>query len=444
MGSVWSAYDLNLGSEVAVKTINPAFANSSEALGRFKREARAAAAIRSTYVVQILDYGVDGETPYIAMELLKGESLADRLKRVKRLSAESTAVMLGQVGRALALAHAHGIVHRDMKPENVFLVSEGTEDIAKVLDFGIARLETASCDENLVRTSTGTILGTPYYMSPEQAAGQPVDHRSDIWSFGAIAFQCLVGSRPFGGKSLGELFHAICMAPLPTPSAQGSVPDGFDAWFARAVERNRSERFQTIEEASDALRALCGRNAGHTQSMRRGSLGENAAPVAAPVSAKASCLQETAPPASRTLSDRERPRRKVVFGITAALAALAACLWGAYRLKPEATSPVPNFDTSSIGDEQLLATALTQSAGSGPTSSDSGGAHMEVVAAPSAAPAVPNVAAMAEHPRSTGSNTQRTLPAPRVKLQSKRIDGRSAVPTSGVTTRTDDDNVAGI
>ena len=122
-----------------MKLIDPEFVASSEAVARFRREAQASAAIRSTYVVQILDHGVDNGTPFIAMELLKGESLAQRLERLGKLSPELSAHILGQVARALALAHSHGIVHRDMKPDNIFLVREDDEDVGKVLDFGIAR-----------------------------------------------------------------------------------------------------------------------------------------------------------------------------------------------------------------------------------------------------------------------------------------------------------------
>lgn len=257
MGSVWTAEDLTLGAEVAVKLIDAAFADSAEAVHRFQREAKAAARIRSTYVVQVLDHGIDNGTPFIAMELLKGESLAQRLKSVGKLSPEQTGGILGHVGRALALAHEHGIVHRDMKPENVFLAREGEDDVGKVLDFGIARQAGGLGDSGGLRTRTGAVMGTPYYMSPEQATGQVVDSLTDIWSYGVIASECLTGRRTFDSESLGGLFHAICMAPMPTPSIIGEVPRGFDEWFSRAVAREKSLRFQTIKEAADDLRAIC-------------------------------------------------------------------------------------------------------------------------------------------------------------------------------------------
>jgi serine/threonine-protein kinase len=258
MGSVWLARDLNLQVDVAIKLIDPSVAESHEAVGRFQLEARAAAAIRSTHVVQILDHGIDKDRPFIAMELLNGENLGQRLERVGRLLPLQAGFILGQVGRALTLAHNWGIVHRDLKPDNVYLVVEGEDEVAKVLDFGIARRMGTLSEPTQSKTRTGAMLGTPYYMSPEQATGQPVDHLSDIWSFGVIAFECLTGQRAFEGESVGALFHSICMQPLPVPSAIASVPPGFDEWFARAVARDKEKRFSTIKEASESLRRLCG------------------------------------------------------------------------------------------------------------------------------------------------------------------------------------------
>jgi len=257
MGSVWRARDLTLNADVAVKLIEPQHASSPQALIRFRREAQAAAAIRSTYVVQIIDYGIDRNEPFIAMELLIGESLGQRLTRVGPLGLEATATVFGHVGRALSLAHERDIVHRDLKPDNVFLVREGAEDIGKVLDFGIARALSLGESDAGVATRTGAILGSPYYMSPEQANGQPLDALTDIWSFGVMASECLLGRRPFNAETLAHLFHAICIAPLPVPSSIGTVPPGFDAWFARAVARDKANRYASIRQAADDLKAIC-------------------------------------------------------------------------------------------------------------------------------------------------------------------------------------------
>jgi serine/threonine-protein kinase len=258
MGTVWRAVHLELGTPVAVKLIDADITDSRLALSRFKREAQAAASLRSANVVQILDYGIDGEVPFIAMELLEGESLASRLARAAPLNPRVTAKILSQVGKALTRAHALNIVHRDLKPDNVFLVPDGDDEIAKVLDFGIAKNISDHSLSASIQTKSGAILGTPHYMSPEQASGRSsVDHRSDIWSFGIIAFECLTGCRPFRGNTLGGLVIAICTEPIPRPSDLAPVPRGFNDWFARCVCRDQNERFQSMAEAVRTLCATC-------------------------------------------------------------------------------------------------------------------------------------------------------------------------------------------
>ena len=256
MGSVWLAHHLTLNSPVAIKLIDPEIALESAVVERFMREAQAAAALRSPHVVQTLDYGVHGRIPYIAMELLDGESLAQRLARVRCLSPADTAKVLTHIARALGKAHDLGIVHRDLKPDNVFLVKNDDEEIAKVLDFGIAKLTHTSL-EAASQTQTGALLGTPYYMSPEQAEGaKTIGPRSDMWSMGVIAFECLLGERPFRGSSIGDLVLRICAKPMPTPSAIGPVPHGFDAWFAKACARDPQQRFASARELAEAFRHL--------------------------------------------------------------------------------------------------------------------------------------------------------------------------------------------
>jgi serine/threonine protein kinase len=258
MGTIWRAQDLVLNAPVAVKVIDRTAVPDEETLERFMREAQSAANLRSPHVVQIFDHGLDGKVPYMAMELLEGENLAQRIKRQKRLSPKDTARVLSHIGRAIARAHDAGIVHRDLKPENVFLVKNEDEEIAKVLDFGVAKVERHALSEG-TRTRTGSILGTPFYMSPEQAQGnRTVDSRSDLWAMGVIAFECLTGKRPFYSDGLGDLVLAICVRDIPLPSAIASVPIGFDAWWNRAVARDPEKRFQTAKELTEALRDALG------------------------------------------------------------------------------------------------------------------------------------------------------------------------------------------
>ncbi len=262
MGSVWEGIHISLGTRVAVKFIEAQYAGSTEARRRFENEARAAAKLRSKHVVKVYDHGVSADgRPYIVMEYLAGEPLDTRLDRVGRLTLQETAVILLQVGRALAKAHDAGIVHRDLKPENIFLVWDDDDqaDVAKVVDFGIAKFTDAAMGVSS-STRTGSVLGTPYYMSPEQARGlRSVDHRSDLWSLGVIAFRCVAGRLPFDGEAVGDLLVKICTAPVPLASqfAPGLPPE-FDSWVLRALARDPAERFGSASELVESLCQVAG------------------------------------------------------------------------------------------------------------------------------------------------------------------------------------------
>lgn len=292
MGWVWKAQHVQWDAPVAIKLIDvrqlasradaPAPTADSPLLQRFFGEARAAAAIRSPHVVQILDDGVDPalQLPFIVMELLEGETLEQRLSRERRLPPEVAANILTQVARALTRVHEANMVHRDLKPSNVFLVANEDEVLAKVLDFGIAKGGTGMGTGTPI-TATGEQMGTPFYMCPEQIRGQRhLDYKADIWAFGVIAYECLTGVRPFTGETLGALSLSICVEPLPIPSRAASVPAGFDAWFLRCVSRDRTLTFRSAKEAADGLRrALTGpltRAVGQVRQQRRGS--ENPTP----------------------------------------------------------------------------------------------------------------------------------------------------------------------
>lgn len=258
MGSVWLAEHMGLDVPCAVKFIDKDGRDNDEMRARFEREAKAAAALRSPNVVQILDYGVWESMPYLAMEYLEGEDLAQRLDRVWVLSPGEAVYVTGQVARALSKAHAAGIVHRDLKPENVYLTRDGDEEIVKVLDFGIAKRSTTELGDS--GTKTGSLLGTPFYMSPEQARGvRAVDYRSDLWSLAVIVFQCLTGQLPFESEGLGDLLSKIMFERMPVPSTvKPDLPASFDAWWARAAARDPEERFQSAKELADELAVALG------------------------------------------------------------------------------------------------------------------------------------------------------------------------------------------
>ncbi|HVJ17787.1 MAG TPA: serine/threonine-protein kinase [Polyangiaceae bacterium] len=257
MGSVWLAHDLSLDARCALKLIDHDKRSDPEVRLRFAREARAAAQVRSTHVVDVFDHGEWEGVPFIAMEYLVGEDLGERLERCGRLDADTTYRVVAQVARALTRAHAAGIVHRDLKPENVFLVREEEGELCKVLDFGIAKFDSYSLKDHA--TKSGSLLGTPCYVSPEQARGEPVDHRSDLWSLAVIAFHCLTGRLPFQSQGLGLLLAQVIYARLPLPSEiDPALPAALDAWWLRAASRDPEQRFQSARDLAEGLGSALG------------------------------------------------------------------------------------------------------------------------------------------------------------------------------------------
>jgi serine/threonine protein kinase len=259
MGSVWRAERMGWQTPVAIKLMNSMDVHDTPALARFQREARLAASLRSIHVVQVLDDGVDAGTgsPFIVMELLDGESLAERLARVKRLRAPVVAQIITHIARALSRAHEAGLIHRDLKPDNILIMRNDDEELVKVLDFGIAKWMAAS--KSQPGTLAGQMLGTPAYMSPEHFANSSnIDHRADLWSLGVIAFECMTGSRPFQGDTLVALALSICGGKFAMASSLAEVPEGFDHWFARSVSQDPKDRFPSARIMAEELRGLCG------------------------------------------------------------------------------------------------------------------------------------------------------------------------------------------
>jgi len=290
MGSVWAAEHIALGTRVAIKLIDRT-QPSTDLRRRFEQEARAAAAIRSPHAVQVFDYGVDGATPYLVIELLEGQSLAQRLADEITLTRADTWSLVCHVVHAINRAHALGFVHRDLKPDNIFFVTTATHPLVKVLDFGVAK---ALAGPNVILTRAGALMGTPAYASPEQVNGAPVDARSDLWSIGVIVFECLTGLLAFNRPNLQMLLAAICREPVVVPSDVADVPQGFDAWFARALERAPEQRFQSAHELRDALQPIIGPGS------PRASVGplDRVEPPRAPPTSTLHVPTYTAPPAT--------------------------------------------------------------------------------------------------------------------------------------------------
>ena len=253
MGSVWVAHHQALGSRVAIKFLHPERVGDAHAVSRLVSEARMVAQLDHRHIVKVYDCGVAaGGEPFIVMELLRGEDLGARLNRKGKLSLEETLDVVTQTCKALQTAHEAGLVHRDLKPANIFVV-EGDDIFVKVLDFGVAKQLVGATE----MTASGALIGTPYYMSPEQVNGsRAVDHRSDLWSVAVVAYCCLTGSKPFGGETVGALFIAINGGTFQAlKDVRPDLPPAVDFWMRRCLSLDPNDRFKSAIDLADALRS---------------------------------------------------------------------------------------------------------------------------------------------------------------------------------------------
>ncbi len=275
MGTVWSGQHTALGTHVAIKFIRPQYATMEDARQRFEIEALAAAKLTTVHAVKVFDYGMteDG-LPYIVMEYLEGLSLSDALIKDGPMPAPEVAKIIGQAALALSKAHAAGVVHRDLKPDNIFLAANVENPrggelpfTVKLVDFGIAKMFEAPRVAGLATppamggpTQEGAVIGTPNFMAPEQLTlGGAPGPLTDLWSLGACAFAAMTARIPFEGDVLGDIVIKVCASPLPVPSQLiENPPTGFDGWFARACSRDPSKRFQSALELAESLSNVCG------------------------------------------------------------------------------------------------------------------------------------------------------------------------------------------
>jgi len=247
MGIVYKAHDPNLDLILAVKVLRPECLQGETLVKRFIAEARVLGRLDHPNIVRVYNVDEDQGTVYIAMELLEGEGLNDLAKR-KRFSPEEIADLGATIAEALGYAHSKGVVHRDVKPGNILVRSDGKP---KITDFGIARIEDSA--EHLM-TQAGEVLGTPAYMSPEQVLSEPVDGRSDLFSLGIILYELCAGERPFRGDSLGAVFQAITQAtPVPLSQLNPEIPAVLAEVVERCLRRNPPDRFQSGEDLAAAL-----------------------------------------------------------------------------------------------------------------------------------------------------------------------------------------------
>ncbi len=287
MGAVYQARQLSMDRMVALKLIHPHIA-SEEVARRFHREMKATSKIEHPNTIRVFDFGADPESGqlFLAMEFLEGRPLSRVLDEAGALPVPRLVHIASQVVRALGAAHAEGIAHRDLKPDNIMLVDRyGESDVVKVLDFGIARF--VEGDESQVQmTHDGAVVGTPAYMSPEQAMGQVVDHRADFYSLGVMLYQMALGRLPFQAATLAAMLvaHATEKPPAPSQIAPGVVPPALEALILMLLAKSPAER---PAAAADVLRAL------------EGIAPASAQPVAAPVTAMAAMTAEMPPTPTR-------------------------------------------------------------------------------------------------------------------------------------------------
>lgn len=257
MGVIWLALDERLQRKVAIKLMHQPH-QEGQWRARFEAEARAIARLQHQNVVQIFDYGVNEEgAPYIVMEFLEGESLSERLQRVNSIPLDVFIPIFTQVAQGLHAAHQAGVIHRDLKPANIFLTPREHGTVAKILDFGVASVRATFDNAASELTDAKQLVGTPHYMSPEQALAEPIDFRADLWALGVVAYRSLTGRLPFNAEVLTAVLLLICSS---NPAHPSLVVDGLsssvDRFFARALAKPSAERFSDAREMAAEFAAL--------------------------------------------------------------------------------------------------------------------------------------------------------------------------------------------
>jgi serine/threonine-protein kinase len=458
MGTVYEALNTAIGKRVAMKFVDADAAQNADAVARFQREAQAASAVESAHIVDIFDSGLS-ETgqPYIVMELLRGEDLGHRIKRCGRLELAEAVHVTAQLLRGLHRAHKAGIVHRDLKPDNVFLVDRDDDpNFAKILDFGISKVRRRGETPVSTLTRQGTVLGTPFYMSPEQAQAQPdVDARSDLWSVGSILYECLTGRPPYTGATYEQVIVNICMNDAEdVRTFNPSVPEPIAQVIARALERDREDRFGNAREFLDALRGASGglissrggllsddfngsssSDPGVTPSLTPS--GRRRSPVSADPALGPTVKFHSTPPAgdrrpgssaARRRAAKARQQRNIVV---VAVSALLLGGLGAFVIAKVFVRPQARMDATAPRSE--TAEAPTSSATSPSESRTNAAPVPEVVAAPASAEAAPADSADAKNKSSKTSRAVVPRPQTAPAAASSPKPSETAPPaTSGV------------
>ena len=325
MAEVYLAHDQLLDRRVAVKLLFPELAEDGSFVERFRREARAAAGLNHHNIVSVYDFGEDDGSYYIVMEYVDGRTLRDIIRSEGPLESARAAEVGADIAAALAVAHQHGVIHRDVKPGTVLLAGS----VAKVADFGIAR----AGDPRESLTMTGTVMGTATYLSPEQAQGHPTDHRSDLYSLGIVLYEMLAGRPPFSGDSpVAIAYQHLSEDPVPPSTHNSAVPPALDAIVLRAMAKDRDARYQSAEQLrADLLAAAQGAGPADETVVAApvaAAAGAGATQMMPPVTEAVTAAPSQVPPYARPPADDvDRRRRRVAIGLAAlVLLAIVAVL----------------------------------------------------------------------------------------------------------------------
>ncbi|MGI5862326.1 MAG: protein kinase domain-containing protein [Myxococcales bacterium] len=409
MGSVYLAEHVGVGQRVAIKFLNPNFSGNPDLVRRFLNEAKSYGQLSHPHAVQLHDFGQDADgTLYISMEYVEGTDLKRELEQRQQFSLEDSLDVVLQVCEVLGYAHSTGIVHRDLKPENIMLVKGLRGYHAKVLDFGIARL---MGEQGTRLTAAGSICGTPRYMSPEQAEGRDVDHRTDIYALGLVLFELITGVHPFSGHSIAETLRKQVVEPMPhfaDVAPDLAVPEGLDRVVQKAVAKQREQRFESMGEFAAALLALA-------PAAVPGALASGGEAFQATL-LKRRALEKTSYESSPYSPNRRAPRRALAPALVAVVLVGAGGAAG-YALLRRGPPPVE------VGQERPPAhgafdTSASASSPVGPSAAQPTASSATVTAAPapaasaSAATASPDTvpAAIAEEAGAGGDPDQAAQP----------------------------------
>jgi serine/threonine protein kinase len=362
MGAVYLARHPLIDRKVAIKVLRASMAGDPSLVQRFFNEAKAADAIRHPNIIEVMDVGLlpDGTTPYLMMELLEGESLAQRLKRVQTMTPAEAISVAAQTAFAVGAAHAKGIIHRDLKPENLYLVPDPRAPgglRVKVLDFGIAKLR-GTLSGNAVKTQTGALMGTPPYMSPEQCRGisGEVDQRTDVYALGIILYEMVCGAPPFVGEGFGEVLVMHLTRPPEPPRARNpGVPPMLERIILRALAKNIDERFASMEDLQAALE---GRLEVKTLPAERTTGNPPERPSQESVHTRPTTTLSAAAGEVDESDDLPRPSRRFVY-LGAGAAAVAAAIAFAVLRGPSGPTDAPTHAAAGVVTGTTGAPAVT-------------------------------------------------------------------------------------